>query len=192
MLTPLVFQVHACNISSMRRSLLQEVVWKTTQTWLGGKSCFSHTNPSNFRLPLQSLLLRYRAQIYRLPNFNMIFQLVQTQFFKSELFSCLLKDDHVINWWKRPISSSSRRSELREKVGSSSLLAERALFLACFLPCTSRSRGKHSRRLACQRSHVLRAYCNFESKQTVSSTLFGRRPINEFPSIFTKKVEMPI
>ena len=114
MLTPLVFQLHACNISSMRRSLLQEVVWKTTQTWLGGKSCFSHTNPSNFRLPLQSLLLRYRAQIYRLPNFNMIFQLVQTQFFKSEPFSCLPKDDHVINWCKRPIFSSSHRSELRK------------------------------------------------------------------------------
>ena len=131
-------------------------------------------------------------KIYRLPTFNILFQLVQTQFFKSELFSCLPKDDHVINWCKRPISSSSRRSELREKVGSSSLLAERALFLACFLPCTSRSRGKHSRRLVYLRSHVLHAYCNFESKQTISSTLFGRRPNNEFPSLITKKVEMSI
>ena len=190
MLTPLVFQVRACNISSMRRSLVQEVVWKTTQTWLGGKSCFSHTNPSNFRLPLQSLLLKYRAQIYRWPNFNMIFQLVQTQFFKSELFSCLPKDDHVINWCKRLISSSSRGSELCKS--GIKFPASRALFLACFLPCTSCSRGRHSRRLACLLSHVLRAYCNFESKQTISSTLFGRRPYNGFPSLITKKVEMSI
>ena len=32
--------------------------------------------------------------------------------------------------------------------------------------------------LACLRSHVLRAYCNFESKQANSITLFGRRPNN--------------
>ena len=129
-------------------------------------------------------------KIHRLPNVNMLFQLVQTQFFKSELFSCLPKDDHVINWCKRLISSSSRGSELCKS--GIKFPASRALFLACFLPCTSCSRGRHSRRLACLLSHVLRAYCNFESKQTISSTLFGRRPNNEFPSIFTKKVEMPI
>ena len=28
----------------------------------GGKSFFSHTNASNFRWPLQSLLLRYMAE----------------------------------------------------------------------------------------------------------------------------------
>ena len=44
-------------------------------------------------------------------------------------------------------------------------------FPACFLPYTSRSR-----RLACLRSHVLRAYCNFDSKQAISITLFERRP----------------
>ena len=33
--------------------------------------------------------------------------------------------------------------------------------------------------LACLRSHVLRAYCNFESKQANSITLFGRRPNNK-------------
>ena len=44
------------------------------------------------------------------------------------------------------------------------------------------SRGRHSGRiawlvyLACLRSHVLCAYCNFESKQAISITLFGRRP----------------
>ena len=44
-----------------------------------------------------------RLKIYRLPNFNMLFQLVQRNVFKSELFSCLLKVDHVINKCKRPI-----------------------------------------------------------------------------------------
>ena len=39
---------------------------------LAGKSCFSHTNPSNFRRPRQSLLFRYcmRLKINRLRNFN--------------------------------------------------------------------------------------------------------------------------
>ena len=32
--------------------------------------------------------------------------------------------------------------------------------------------------LACLRSHVLRDYCNFESKQANTITLFGRRPNN--------------
>ena len=38
-----------------------------------------------------------RLKIYRLPNFNMLFQFLLTIFFKSELFSCLEKVDHVIN-----------------------------------------------------------------------------------------------
>ena len=33
--------------------------------------------------------------------------------------------------------------------------------------------------LASLSSHVLRAYCNFESKQATSITLFGRRPNNK-------------
>ena len=41
-------------------------------------------------------------KIDRLPNFNMLFQLVLTKFFKSELFSFLPKVDHVINSCKRP------------------------------------------------------------------------------------------
>ena len=32
--------------------------------------------------------------------------------------------------------------------------------------------------LTCLRLHVLRACCNFESKQAISITLFGRRPNN--------------
>ena len=39
----------------------------------------------------------------RLPIFNMLFQLVLTKFFKSELFSFLPKFDHVIKSCKEPI-----------------------------------------------------------------------------------------
>ena len=39
-----------------------EKVWKATHAWLGGKSCFSHTNPCDFQQLLQSLLLRYTAE----------------------------------------------------------------------------------------------------------------------------------
>ena len=74
----------------------------------GGKSCFSHTNASNFRQPLKSLLLRYMLKILRLPNFNMLFQLMLTTFFKSELFSCLPKVDHVIKSCKGPIKPQAR------------------------------------------------------------------------------------
>ena len=39
----------------------------------------------------------------RLPNFNMLFQLVLRNLFKSELFSCLPKVDHVIKSCKEPM-----------------------------------------------------------------------------------------
>ena len=45
-----------------------------------------------------------RLKMYRLPNFNILFQVVLTKFFKFKLFSCLPKVDHVINWCKRPIT----------------------------------------------------------------------------------------
>ena len=51
------------------------------------KVVFSHTNPSNFRQLLQSLLLGYKAENLQVVN----------KIFKSELFSCLQKVDHVIN-----------------------------------------------------------------------------------------------
>ena len=41
-----------------------------------------------------------------------------------------------------------------------------------------------SRRLACLRSHLLRAYCNFESKQVNSITLFG--PRQNYQSIYER------
>ena len=49
--------------------------------------------------------------------------------------------------------------------------AVETFFPACFLPYTSRSRH-----FFCLSSHVLRAYCNFDSKQSISITLFGRCP----------------
>ena len=36
--------------------------------------------------------------------------------------------------------------------------------------------------LVCLRSQVLSAYCNFESKQAIAITLFGRRPNNNIRS----------
>ena len=42
--------------------------------------------------------------------------------------------------------------------------------------CCDTARRRHSRRSACLRSHVLRAYCNCESKQANSITRFGRGP----------------
>ena len=46
----------------LKISKLQGFVWKTMQASLDGKSCFSHTSASNFRRPLQSLLLRHTAE----------------------------------------------------------------------------------------------------------------------------------
>ena len=55
----------------------------------------------------------------------MLFQLVLTKFFKSELFSCLPKVDHVIKSCEEPISfygqwllSRSLRSRYLEVVGA--------------------------------------------------------------------------
>ena len=53
-------------------------------TFLEKPTLFFHTNPSNFRRLLKSLLLRYRAE--NLPNFNMLFQLVLAQVFKANCF----------------------------------------------------------------------------------------------------------
>ena len=44
-----------------------------------------------------------QLKMLRLPNFNMLFQLVLRKLFKSELFSCLPKVDHVIKSYKEPI-----------------------------------------------------------------------------------------
>ena len=52
----------------------------------GGKSCFSHTDPSNFRWPLKSLFWGCTAENLQFSRFYkkmMLFQLVLTKFFKS-------------------------------------------------------------------------------------------------------------
>ena len=59
------------------------------------------------------------------------------------------------------------------KVGSNLYPVSRVFFPVCFLPCT-----RHLRRLARLHSHVLQAYCNFESKQAILITLFGRHANN--------------
>ena len=64
------------------------------------------------------------------------------------------------------------------KVGSSMYPVSRAFFPVCFLSCTRHSHGRHSRCLACLHSHILHAYCNFESKQAILITLFGRHANN--------------
>ena len=48
-----------------------------------------------------------RLKILRLSKFNMLFQLVLPKFFKSELFLCLPKVDHVITSCKGPIVPST-------------------------------------------------------------------------------------
>ena len=49
-----------------------------------------------------------QLKMLRLPNFNMLFQLVLTKCFKSELFSCFPKVDHVIKSRKEPIEGGQR------------------------------------------------------------------------------------
>ena len=46
-----------------------------------------------------------RLKIFRLPNCKMLFQLERSKFFKTELFSCLPKVDHVITSCKEPSDS---------------------------------------------------------------------------------------
>ena len=59
------------------------------------------------------------------------------------------------------------------KVGSNLYPVSRAFFPVCFSSYT-----RHSRHLAYLHSRVLRAYCNYESTQVISITLFGRRANN--------------
>ena len=62
---------------------LQGFIWKTTQAWLGGKSCFS-------LLIFGGYCDRYfwdiRLEIDRLPNFNMVFKFLLTIFEDANCF----------------------------------------------------------------------------------------------------------
>ena len=65
------------------------------------------------------------------------------------------------------------------KVGSRTLLAELSFRHSFYLVRVVRVEDIRVAWLVyldCLRSNVLRAYCNFESKQAISITLFGRRP----------------
>ena len=46
----------------LKISKVQGFVWKIMRALLDGKSFFSHTNASNFRRPLKSLVLSYTAE----------------------------------------------------------------------------------------------------------------------------------
>ena len=89
----MLFPTNPCNFE----------IFKTVMKYFR-KGCFSYTNASNFWRPLQSL----RQKILRLPNFNMLFQLALTKFFKSEMFSCLPKVGHVIKSCEEPIILSNK------------------------------------------------------------------------------------
>ena len=86
-------------------------------------------------------------------------------------------------FWEMPHynqpKGSQERKEGKPKKKKKTQDTVGAFFPVCFLPCASCSRGGDSRRLVCLRSHVLRAYCNFESKQAISINLFRRRPNTE-------------
>ena len=127
------------------------------QLWLGGKSCFSHTNVSNFRRPLQSLLFRYTPENSQVSNFNMLFQLVLVaKYFQSELFSYLPKVDLVIKSCKEPkggetwstnrlnVLNKSRRisamfSAFIQKGTSKSILPDVELLWAVLNPTVAKS-----------------------------------------------------
>ena len=72
-----------------------------------------------------------RLKILRLANFNMLFQLVLTKFFKSELFSCL-KVDYVIKSCKEPRKKQSKGKRLKKTVS----LLDSVYFKGILLPGT--------------------------------------------------------
>ena len=91
-------------MTGLKTSKLQGFVWKTMQGWPDGKSCFSHSKPPTFGGRCNRYFWDIGLNILRLPNFNMVFQLVLTKFFKRELFSCLPNVYHVIKSCKEPIT----------------------------------------------------------------------------------------
>ena len=88
----------------LKTSRLQGFVRKTMQGWPDSKSCFSHSKPPTFGGRCNRYFWDIGLNILRLPNFNMVFQLVLTKFFKRELFLCLPNVYHVIKSCKEPIT----------------------------------------------------------------------------------------
>ena len=93
----------------LKISKFQGFVRKTIQACLDGKICLSHTNASNFGGRCNRYFSDIGPKLLRLPNFDMLFQLVLTKFSKRELFSCLPKVDHVIKSCKEPIVFARER-----------------------------------------------------------------------------------
>ena len=84
--------------NSLKISKFTRICMVNNSSMTRGQKLFSHTNPSNFWRLLQLLLLRYTAENLKVVlNFNMLFQLILTKFFKRQLFSFLPKVDHVTN-----------------------------------------------------------------------------------------------
>ena len=72
----------------------------------------------------------------RLLNFKMVFQLVLRKLFKSELFLCLLKVDHVIKLRKEPTGAKSFKNNptliKKRKKLNASLMGRFSNFLKAF------------------------------------------------------------
>ena len=88
----------------LKISKLQGFVWKTMQAgdWMA-KAVYLLQMLPTFGSRCNRYVWDIRLKIPRLANFNMLFQLVWTKFFKSELFSCLPPVGHVIKSCKEPI-----------------------------------------------------------------------------------------
>ena len=72
----------------------------------------------------------------RLAIFNLLFPLVLTKFFKSELFSCLPKVDHVIKSCKEPIYENQIKINLLCNVARSEILAGNSFIVSCNVTST--------------------------------------------------------
>ena len=86
----------------LKISKLQGFVWKSCKRDWMAKVVFLIQMLLTFGGPSNRYFRDIRLKILRLPNFNRFFQRVLTKFFKSELFSCLLKVDHMIKSCKEP------------------------------------------------------------------------------------------
>ena len=61
------------------------------QAWLGGKSCFSHTNPSNFQWLLQLLLFRYTAEYLQVTYFYYALSVPANKFIQKQTVLVFIK-----------------------------------------------------------------------------------------------------
>ena len=71
----------------------------------GWKELFSHTNPSNFHRPLQSLLLRYTAENLQVTKIEYALLVNANKPFQKRAILVFTEVDDVTNYWKRPIGN---------------------------------------------------------------------------------------